>query len=285
MQRRESAAVLPPLDCSYSDDLRLDNVPERSEFVKRKLIAQAMVVVLPMLLALSVALVSGGAPAGAATDRLPDLRMARLQDLSVESAGVQRRLRFDSIIVNIGAGKLELRGSRPSTATPEMTVVQRIFSDAGGFRDRPTDARMYFAGDGHNHWHVRDLEDYKLNLLINGKKRSLVGTGAKHGFCFYDNYPFGSTQPAFYTGCANGQPNALQVTTGLSRRWGDLYNSTLPDQYIDITGLPPGDYRLTATADPDDWFEESSNRNNYTWVDILISIDQVSVIRQGPGAG
>jgi len=34
---------------------------------------------------------------------------------------------------------------------------------------------MYFAGDGHTHWHVRDLETYELIRSDNGSK---VGTGA-----------------------------------------------------------------------------------------------------------
>jgi len=56
-----------------------------------------------------------------------------------------------------------------------------------------------------------------------------------------------------YTGCGKN-PNTLRVRMGLSRGWGDLYRSSLPDQYIDITGLVSGSYRLTATADAANWF-------------------------------
>jgi hypothetical protein len=71
---------------------------------------------------------------------------------------------------------------------------------------------------------------------------------------------------------------------GLSRGWGDKYRYSLPDQYIDITGLPLGRYRMRATADPSDWFSESNNTNNFTWVDIKISGTSVSEIRYGPTA-
>jgi Lysyl oxidase len=230
-------------------------------------------------LALAV-LAAASEPAGAATDVLPDLGMARVQDLAIQNTSDGRKLlRFDSIVVNVGAGAFEVRGRRPDT-TSEMTVRQRIYNDAGGYRMRSTTAQMYFAGDGHTHWHLRDLEEYTLERLDNG---ALVGTGAKHGFCFYDNYRFGSNQARYYRGCGKN-PDALSVKMGLSRGWGDIYQSTLPDQYIDITGLVSGSYRLTATADAADWFSETNDTNNFTWVDIQISGNSVSVTRYGPYA-
>jgi hypothetical protein len=232
--------------------------------------------------------VAASKPAGAATDVLPDLRMARLQNLQLKTcadssgdcdfAG-QRQLRFDSIIVNVGAGRFEARGSRPNTSS-SMTVTQRIYNDAGGYRTRSTTAQMYFAGDGHNHWHLKNLERYELIRLDNGVK---VGTGAKEGFCFFDNYRFGSTQAAYYTHCGT-TPSALQVRMGLSRGWGDIYRTTTVDQFIDITGLTSGRYKLQATADAANWFSETNNSNNFTWTEIQISGSSVSVIRQGPAA-
>jgi hypothetical protein len=218
-------------------------------------------------------------------DLRPDLRMARLGNLQIQNtADGHKLLRFDSIIVNVGAGNFEARGSRLNTNTAEMTVNQRIYNDAGGYRTRATTAKMYFAGDGHTHWHLRNLQSYKLIRLDNGSK---VGTGAKHGFCFFDNYLHGSSNPAYYTSpqaCAYDQPSALQVTMGLSRGWGDLYNWNLPDQYIDVTGLTSGRYKLQATADVPNWFLEGSETNNVTWVDIKISGSSVSVITYGPSA-
>ena len=243
-------------------------------------------VAVALALLLLVMLQAASRPAYAATDLLPDLRMARLQNLQIQSTADGRKLlRFDSIIVNVGDGRFEVRGSRPDTNTPEMTVKQRIYNDAGGYRTRATTAKMYFDGvngeHGHNHWHLRDLQRYALIRLDNGVK---VGTGAKHGFCFFDNYPFGSTQDPYYKGCGEGQPDALSVRMGLLRGWGDIYEWDIPDQYIDITGLTSGSYKLRARADASDWFAESNNTNNFTWVDIQISGTSVSVIRYGPSA-
>jgi hypothetical protein len=165
-----------------------------------------------------------------------------------------------------------------------MTTQQRIFDSAGGSRDVPTAASMYFGGDGHNHWHLRDLEDFELVRLDNGK---LVGTGAKHGFCFFDNYRYGSSEPAFYTtssGSCGGGPSATKTLMGLSVGWGDIYRWSLPDQYIDITGLTSGRYRLYAEADPAHWFQESANSNNLSWIDIQLKGTKVRIVGYGPSA-
>ena len=231
--------------------------------------------------AMAVLAVWANEPAGAATERLPDLAMARLTSIQIESTNGQRLLRFDTTIVNIGAGKFEAHGMRPGTSTSTMGVHQHIFDSAGGQRDRPTGAVMYYSGDGHNHWHVRNLERYALSRLDNGKR---VGTDAKEGFCFYDNYRFGASTPAYYEGCANGQPDAVEVKMGLSRGWGDRYEWNVVGQYIDVTGLADGRYRLWATADRANWFKESDETNNSTWADIRIRGEQASVIRYGPSA-
>jgi hypothetical protein len=235
---------------------------------------------------LAVSLMSTSAPAEAATDRLPDLGMARLggpyRDLQIQRTGDGKRLlRFSSTVVNIGPGNFELRGKRDDP-TAEMSVTQRVFDDAGGYRDRTTTATMFFAGDGHDHWHVKDLAHYTLKPY--GSRR-VVRKDTKQGFCFVDNRRFGSSQPARYTGgCAHGDPLALRVTMGLSKGWGDLYRAGVVGQYVNVTGLKPGRYRLGAKADPGGRFKERNENNNFTWVDIRLKGDRVIVIDYGPAA-
>jgi len=233
---------------------------------------------------LLAALAAPGLAQGA--DRLPDLGMARLGDLKAEKTADGRRLlRFTTIIVNVGSGPFEVRGIRSSTATLEMTTSQRIYDTSGGFRDVATGARMFFAGDGHNHWHVRDLESSELIRLDNGAK---VGTGAKFGFCFFDNVAYrltllGAPPAAFYSGC--GSASSLAVTMGVSVGWGDEYSWRLPNQYVDITGLVPGRYRLRVTSDAPGYFAEANESNNATWVDLQIKGQGAPrVIAYGPAA-
>ena len=248
-----------------------------------------MKLVLTVALALALAVLSAGAmsaPAAslAAADRLPDLGMAHPKELSIERTPDGRRLlRFSSVVVNVGAGRFEAHGVRPSAGAATMSVSQRVFDSAGGHRDRATGATMTYAGDGHSHWHVRDLERFELRRLDGGAK---VGTGAKHGFCFFDNYRFGSALSPYYTIArgACGGSSSLQVKMGLSRGWGDIYHYSLPDQYIDVTGLTAGRYRLRATADADGRFLEANESNNLAWIDLQLQSDRVSVVRLGPAA-
>jgi hypothetical protein len=217
-------------------------------------------------------------------DRAPDLRMARLADVSLDvTADGRRLLRFTTTIVNVGEGAFELRGAR-SSGSPTMSVEQRVYDAEGGSRMRPTTASMYYSGDGHDHWHVRDLETYELVRKDNGHR---VGTGAKHGFCFWDNTPFqlwraGAPQSPIYRGC--GVAADTSVAIGLSVGWGDRYPATLPDQYIDVTGLGNGHYRLTATADDAGWFVETDDANNATWIDLRLRRGSVDVEAYGPSA-
>jgi hypothetical protein len=73
------------------------------------------------------------------------------------------------------------------------------------------------------------------------------------------------------------------VRMGLSVGWGDMYPARIVDQYINITGLPAGEYTVTATADWADWFVESNNTNNSTTARIRISKSGVTVIDFGTG--
>jgi hypothetical protein len=224
--------------------------------------------------------------AAAAADRLPDLGMAELSDLGIDTTTIpgRRLLRFTTVIVNIGVGPLETIGSRPNTSTEELAVTQRIFNDAGSYREVGTPAVMFWAGDGHDHWHVRDAEAYELVRLDNGRR---IGTGAKQGFCYFDNTAYrpwlvDAPSAPVYEGC--GTAGDLTVTTGLSVGWGDTYPAWRTLQWIDITGLKSGRYRLHATADPANWFEETNNANNSTWVDLRLTGSGVRVEAYGPAA-
>jgi hypothetical protein len=228
----------------------------------------------------------GIAPAASAHDVLPDLGMARLSDFQVDKgAGGRRLLRYSTTIVNVGAGPFELHGALTSPSA--MNAVQRIFDSDGGFRDIVTSGTMAFGGDGHNHWHVNDLETSELIRLDNGSKS---GTGAKRGFCFWDNVAFRLTLPdapqtVQYGSSGCGTRDSSTVAMGLSVGWGDLYAATLPDQYVDISGVSPGHYRLLVTADGDDWFAETNELNNATWVDLqLRKQGQPRVLGYGPAA-
>lgn len=240
------------------------------------------------LLVFALATIVIGIPIEAAEARslggalLPDLGMGRMRTFSVETTeSGQTRLRFTTVIINLGDGPLEVYGHTPDTGG-EMLVDQRIATDDRTWMTRRTPFRMFFAGDGHHHWHVRDLATYELRNTLASVER----TGEKHGFCFFDNASHDLALPrapasSHYAVTDCGTLFNSAVTTGLSVGWGDRYGAALPDQYIDISGLPAGEYVLTATVDAQGFLTERCEANNSTTA--ALNITEAAVTVTDPG--
>ena len=261
---------------------------------RRKIIAIAFA--LPLVLGVAVGLGYAQPARTASALMKPDLRMAQLSEISLVNTGSQIQLRFSATIVNVGAGAMELAAFRPDSSA-DFGVSQRVFDNAGGSTlIGVAGASLVWGGDGHSHWHVRDLETYELERMDNGSK---VGTGMKGGFCFFDttafrlSLPGAPTSAAYLPGDVCGQWNesATDLKMGISVGWGDRYGAGLRDQYIDVTDLNSGNYRLYATADAVGQFDELDNTNNTTWVDLKLTLspgkkgkggNRVSIIGYGP---
>ena len=81
-------------------------------------------------------------------------------------------------------------------------------------------------------------------------------------------------------GC--GTKASLFLRTGVSVGWKDDYFWRIIGQKLDVTNLPNGRYRLINRVDPRNWFHESNDRNNTTWVDIEIGDRVVKVVGRSP---
>ncbi|HUG47921.1 MAG TPA: lysyl oxidase family protein [Candidatus Limnocylindria bacterium] len=236
-------------------------------------------------MALMVSPVTGVRPVVALDDSAvpPDIGMLPPTDFSIQNRpkGV-RWLRFDSVVVNVGPGPFEVVG-RPDGATDGTLAVTQLVADgSGGWTEVATAARMFYAGDGHDHWHVRDLQTWTIARV--NDPANVLRRGAKTGFCFWDNYRYGSTAPAFYhpsTTSACDERTDGTVPMGLSVGWGDEYPSTIAFQYIDITGLPNGDYLVSLQADAGNEFVEADETNNSGWAMIRIARKGVTVLSSG----
>jgi hypothetical protein len=244
--------------------------------------------ILALAAGMAIALI-GFAPAqpvaGAVTAKLPDLAPVPPFDVRLETSSTGRRLlRFSTVVANIGAGPFQLSGHDPKDGRAAigetLPVKQQILQSDGTYRDRATTATMKWAADGHNHWHILDVQWFRIQTL---QGVTLLKT-AKTGFCFLDSYPYGSTKPSRYNSAnsvcqtsANGT-----VPMGLSVRWGDVYRSTIAFQWIDITGLASGDYLIKIVADPPygtgGRFLESNESNNRSWTRIHLTKTSVTVV-------
>jgi len=219
---------------------------------------------------------------------LPDLVMLPPTDFTIQQRPRGGRwLRFSTVIVNLGPGVFQAYGFDADGASvgDELSVVQQIQEPAGGFSVHPTTATIFYSGDGHDHWHVRDLQEWTLQ----NTNAQVLARGAKTGFCFWDNYDYGATSDAYYhptTTDACEIASDGTVPMGLSVRWGDRYPSNIAFQYIDISGLPNGEYKVTVAADPPladgGRFIEANEGNNTSWARIRIARKTVTVLELAP---
>src|SRR5205807_1298331 len=100
-----------------------------------------------------------------------------------------------------------------------------------------------------------------------------VATGLKIGFCLLDSIRWN----------ANASSNAKYDcgNQGIQKGWGDVYDSTLDGQWIDITGVPDGNYTLEMEVNPQHRLPESNYDNNIGALTVVASNDDIaSTIRQ-----
>jgi hypothetical protein len=202
---------------------------------------------------------------------LPDLitqaNNVSLRDARIVIEAGRKRLRFSNSVANRGAGALEIYGVVEADGTTR--AYQNVFND-NGTKTTYHVGTFSFAGHAdHNHWHFDDFALYNLQTLAGGP----VATSGKVTFCVedYERYT-GETIP--------GTPPSQVYTCasqGLSRGWADTYRSELEGQWIDITGVPDGTYRLISTADPELRLHESPRDNNSAQVTITITGNTVTV--------
>ena len=88
------------------------------------------------------------------------------------------------------------------------------------------------------------------------------------GFCLIDSTRRETTGPVSpqYTEagndfCAQDNPAASSLTMGISAGWRDVYHRSLAFQWIDVSDVAPGSYRLRAEIDPEGRIRESNEVN------------------------
>lgn len=234
-------------------------------------------------------------PLLAATDRLPNLRMAAPAGFYFQVYNGQRRLRFTTYMLNRGDGPFVILGSRQAGQSV-MTVRQRIGRSDGTTYGYPGDATMRYTGDGHDHWHVQRIAIYELLKATRGGFRSVQRdgkalVGAKVGFCFFDTNAWDLSLPGapggrVYQQSGCGTRSSLSASMGLSVGWADKYPANFAYQWIDLTGIPGGRYRVCVTVDKQGYFRETSESDNAAWADVTFttSSQAISVLGQGTGS-
>jgi hypothetical protein len=149
-------------------------------------------------------------------------------ELCVGGPGLRTLLRFAVETPNIGTADLFL-------GTPGFGDPDFMFSAC------------------HDHFH---FNDYAAYALIDAAGAS-VATGHKQAFCLLDSEVWLTEDPTVSP--AEKYSCAYQ---GIQRGWSDVYDTSLPCQWIDVTDVPPGDYTLAIEINPALRLTELSYDNN-----------------------
>lgn len=173
---------------------------------------------------------SASAASWAVETRIFSADSCAVRENCVNGTGERTLLTFDSAIINAGTGPL---------------VV-----------GEPEDHEEAEFGSCHAHFHLGSVMSYEL-IATDG---SVAATGRKQGFCLMDSSRVSGSEAGQFD-CEN---------QGISPGWEDVYDRALDCQWIDITGVAPGEYRLRLTANPDFIFEESDFTNNRAEIPVSI---------------
>jgi len=161
-------------------------------------------------------------------DRLFQAGDCEVVEGSVGGIGYRRLLRFDTVLINGGNGDLVV-GSPTDPNNPYVQQGVFVFSPC------------------HHHYHIKGFSDYQL-LNLDG---TVAAQGHKQAFCLEDILRYTNDNKS------NGYTCAFQ---GITSGWADDYFKQLSGQWIDITGVPEGDYIVHVEINAVRTFSEGENR-------------------------
>lgn len=145
---------------------------------------------------------------------------------TVGGTGYRRLVRFDVVLINGGDGNITI-GDPTDPTGPYYSIFE--FSPC------------------HGHYHIKQFADYSLRRADG----SIAAQGHKQAFCFIDTLHYANDNKKQYPDCAH---------QGITSGWGDWYYKQLSGQWIDITGVPEGDYKVHVVINAIGTFPEGANR-------------------------
>lgn len=190
--------------------------------------------------------------------------------------GAQNCLRFDQIIANDGLGPLELQFSIPNDEPPpehaDIPVSQRVAHSDGSFSDRLAGSVELHGVHGHYHYSsFATTELWRSDARGRMLGQAPLRGAQKVSFCIADiridawGKKGDGPRTYFAPDClfpASTEGNIDHFVQGLTNGWADIYDWYIPDQYIEVSGVPDGHYLLRFCADPDNSIREADESNN-----------------------
>ncbi|MBI3850339.1 MAG: hypothetical protein HY298_08635 [Verrucomicrobia bacterium] len=138
-----------------------------------------------------------------------------------------------------------------------FATESRNYGSADLVLGNPTGNPLFEYSACHGHYHFHDYVAHRLK-----SDSTVVAVGLKVGHCLLDSIRWDTN--------ANGSAIYNCGNQGIQKGWGDIYRSSLDGQWVDITGVPAGDYTLELEINPDRILDESNYSNNVTQVPFTI---------------
>lgn len=155
----------------------------------------------------------------------------------INGLGLRKLLRFDTTTINQGMVDMNL---------PDPTLFPNL----------------YEYGKCHNHYHFTGYAEYRLISADN----ELVTTGKKIGYCMQD-----SKQESYIQGSnVRCKGDTTCEVPGISRGYSDVYGNDIDCQWIDVTGVAPGNYTLRIELNVQRRMMEATFENNAISVQVTI---------------
>lgn len=176
----------------------------------------------------------------------------------VGGTGIRRLLRFPTVIVNRGDGPLHL-GDLNELAQTRPDLV----------RFDPC----------HGHPHLLNFSEYRLwtpEAYRHRRQDAPVLVTRKVGWCVEDSQLYDIRGQRLTMNNDFNDPRWGTQTyqtcsfSGISPSWADIYGHSIEGQYIDITGLPSGQYVLEIVVNPVGVFQEAHYQNNDASIEVTI---------------
>jgi len=237
-----------------------------------------------------------GADAPTVSIALPDFypQMSGGASMDLTSQSGRALLRFGTQVNNMGAGPGTFISGRPGvdaipTGAPitswlapdgSQNVLQAVYkydSVANSFSLDHYNASGHFTyHTGHGHFHFDGYADYALRVrnsdgTVGNFVQRADGTGivgAKTGFCLINvsssfTLPNGNSSTTLTGYSGSGQPSTgCGFLQGVNVGRADVYSSSLEGQWLDVTGVAPGNYFLQIQLDSENAMQESDDANN-----------------------
>ena len=190
--------------------------------------------------------------------------------------GASRCLRLTNTIDNLGAGPLILRFQLTSPLLQPgvdphneyltgCEMQQVVMRDDGSSWTRDAGPCVFHVP--HGHFHYQNMATFGLHAVnADGSTGPTLRTAKKVGFCLTDVHEqaFGNPSAGSPGSAGNGGrqywfPNCnlpsqidanAWVRMGISAGWGDVYTWDVPQQYIEVSGVPDGLYDVVSVANP-----------------------------------